>query len=35
MKRLNLFYGAAALLAVMLTASPALMAQEDGNRDEY
>jgi outer membrane protein OmpA-like peptidoglycan-associated protein len=35
MKRLNLFYGAAALIAVMLAASPALMAQEDGNRDEY
>ena len=34
MKRLNLFYGAAALIAVSLTASPALMAQEDGNRDE-
>jgi outer membrane protein OmpA-like peptidoglycan-associated protein len=34
MKRLNLFFGAAALIAVSLTASPALMAQEDGNRDE-
>lgn len=35
MKRLNLFYGAAALIAVLLAASPTLMAQEDGNRDEY
>jgi outer membrane protein OmpA-like peptidoglycan-associated protein len=35
MKRLNLFYGAAALIAVSLAASPAMMAQEDGNRDEY
>ena len=35
MKRLNLLYGAAALIAVALTASPTLMAQEDGNRDEY
>jgi outer membrane protein OmpA-like peptidoglycan-associated protein len=35
MKRLNLFLGAAALVAVSLTASPAAMAQENGNRDEY
>lgn len=35
MKRLNLFLGAAALIAVSLTASPAMMAQENGNRDEY
>ena len=34
MKRLNLFLGAAALVAVSLTASPALNAQENGNRDE-
>ena len=34
MKRLNLFLGAAALIAVSLTASPAVMAQENGNRDE-
>ena len=34
MKRLNLFYGAAALIAVSLAASPVMMAQEDGNRDE-
>lgn len=34
MKRLNLFMGATALIAVSLTASPALMAQEDENRDE-
>ena len=33
MKRLNLFLGAAALIAVSLTASPAI-AQENGNRDE-
>ena len=35
MKRLNLFLGAAALIAVSLAASPAMMAQENGNRDEY
>jgi len=35
MKRLNLILGAAALIAVSLTASPAVMAQENGNRDEY
>ena len=35
MKRLNLFLGAAALIAVSLTASPGAMAQENGNRDEY
>ena len=34
MKRLKLFLGAAALIAVSLTASPAVMAQENGNRDE-
>ena len=33
MKRLNIFMGAAALFAVVLTASPALNAQENGNRD--
>lgn len=35
MKRLKLFWGAAALAAVALTASPAVNAQENGNRDEY
>ena len=35
MKRLNLILGAAALIAVSLTASPAVMAQENGNRDGY
>ena len=35
MKRLRLFLGAAALAAVALTASPAVNAQENGNRDEY
>jgi hypothetical protein len=34
MKRLYLFLGAAALVAASLTASPALNAQENGNRDE-
>lgn len=34
MKRLNYFIGAAALVAVVMTASPALNAQENGNRDE-
>ena len=33
MKRLNFLFGAAALIAVTLTASPALNAQENGNRD--
>ena len=33
MKRLNIFWGAAALIAVTLTASPAANAQENGNRD--
>ena len=33
MKRLNFFWGAAALIAVTLTASPALNAQENDNRD--
>ena len=33
MKRLNFILGAAALFAVALTASPALSAQENGNRD--
>ena len=35
MKRLNLILGAAALIAVSLTASPDVMAQENGNRDGY
>ena len=35
MKRLKLFLGAAALIAVSLTASPAVMAQENGNRDDH
>ncbi len=35
MKRLNLILGAVALIAVSLTASPALVAQENENRDEY
>ena len=34
MKRLNFLFGAAALIAVSLTATPALNAQENGNRDE-
>ena len=34
MKRLNFLLGAAALIAVSLTASPMLHAQENGNRDE-
>ena len=34
MKRLNLLFGAAALIAVSMAASPSLMAQENGNRDE-
>ena len=34
MKRLYHFIGAAALVAVAMTASPALNAQENGNRDE-
>ena len=33
MKRLKLFWGAVALIAVTLTASPVLNAQENGNRD--
>ena len=33
MKRLNIYLGAMALFAVTLTASPALNAQENGNRD--
>lgn len=33
MKRLNFLLGAAALFAVALTASPAMNAQENGNRD--
>ena len=33
MKRLNFLWGAAALIAVTLTASPAVIAQENGNRD--
>ena len=34
MKRLNILSGAAALIAVSLTASPMINAQENGNRDE-
>jgi outer membrane protein OmpA-like peptidoglycan-associated protein len=34
MKRLYYFIGAAALVSVAMTASPALKAQENGNRDE-
>ena len=34
MKRLNFLFGAAALIAVSLTATPVLNAQENGNRDE-
>ena len=34
MKRLNILLGAAALIAVSLTATPVLSAQENGNRDE-
>ena len=34
MKRLYYFIGAAALVAVAMTASPALKSQENGNRDE-
>ena len=33
MKRLNFFLGAAALIAVTMTVSPGLNAQENGNRD--
>ena len=33
MKRLNFLWGAAALIAVTLTASPTAFAQENGNRD--
>lgn len=33
MKRLNFLWGAAALIAVTLTASPSAFAQEDDNRD--
>ena len=35
MKRLNLFYGAAALAAVLMAAPVSVSAQENGNRDEY
>ena len=35
MKRLNLFYGAAALAAVLMAASTSAYAQDNGNRDEY
>lgn len=35
MKRLNLFYGAAALAAVLMAATFSAGAQENGNRDEY
>ena len=34
MKRLYYFIGAAALMAVAMTVSPAMNAQENGNRDE-
>ena len=34
MKRLRFISGAAALAAVLMTASPVLNAQENGNRDE-
>ncbi len=34
MKRLNILLGALALIAVSLTASPVINAQENGNRDE-
>ena len=33
MKRLNLFFGAVALFAAVMAASPVLNAQENGNRD--
>lgn len=35
MKRFNFLFGAAALIAVALTASPDINAQENGNRDMY
>ena len=35
MKRLNLFYGAAALAAVLMAAPISVKAQDNGNRDEY
>lgn len=35
MKRLNLFYGATALAAVMMAATFSAEAQENGNRDEF
>ena len=35
MKRLNLFYGAAALAAVLMAATFSASAQENGNRDEF
>lgn len=35
MKRFNFLFGAAALIAVALTASPDIKAQENGNRDMY
>lgn len=35
MKRLDFIMGASALIAVVMTASPAAMAQESENRDEY
>ena len=35
MKRLDLFYGAAALAAVLMAASTSAYAQDNGNRDEY
>ena len=35
MKRLNLFYGASALAAVLMAAPVSVNAQENGNRDEF
>ena len=35
MKRLKLFYGAAALAAVLMAAQVSVSAQENGNKDEY
>ena len=35
MKRLNLFYGASALAAVLMAAPVTVNAQENGNRDEF
>lgn len=35
MKRLNLFYGASALAAILMAAPVSVNAQENGNRDEF